>query len=130
MIDKDFDNKQVAQELDNLRNEAATLYRCKHPSIIRCIEFVDLEDLMFLVMEYKRGSDILKCMERQNLVTLDEERLHSMAVKIAEGISYLHNKGIIHRDIKSENILLSSEAEDAEPVICDFGFATRLLNGK
>ena len=85
---------------------------------------------MFLVMEYKGGSDILKCMERQNLVTLDEERLHSMAVKIAEGICYLHNKGIIHRDIKSENILLSSEAEDAEPVICDFGFATRLLNGK
>ena len=85
---------------------------------------------MFLVMDYYEGSDIQRSMERRNISRLDEERLQSIAISVAEGLVYLHNKGIIHRDIKQENILLSNQSDDAEPVICDFGFSIRLKDKK
>ena len=113
-----------------MRNEASKLYRCKHASIIKCIEFVETDSIMFLVMDYYEGSDIQRSMERRNISRLDEERLQNIAISVAEGLVYLHNKGIIHRDIKQENILLSNKSDDAEPVICDFGFSIRLKDKK
>ena len=85
---------------------------------------------MFLVMDYIKGSDIQRHMERRNINKLDEARLQSLAIPIAEGLVYLHNKGIIHRDVKQENILLSNETDESEPVICDFGFSVRLKDKK
>jgi serine/threonine protein kinase len=46
-----------------------------------------------------------------------------------EGVKYLHELGIIHRDLKLENIMMSSNNEDAIPKIVDFGLATSLRNG-
>ena len=42
----------------NLRKEAATLYRCKHPSLIKCIEFHETADIMYLVTEFCAGGDL------------------------------------------------------------------------
>ena len=57
---------------------------------------------------------------------MKEETLHFIVKKIAEGLKYLHNKGIVHRDIKAENILMSDKSDEAIPTIADFGFARRL----
>ena len=73
-----------------MRNEALSLYRCKHSSIIKCIEFVETDKSMLLVLEYYKGSDIQRSMERRNIRRIDEVRLRKIARQVAEGLVYLH----------------------------------------
>ena len=62
-------------------------------------------------------------MEQNNFEPLDEDRVKALSFSIAEGLKHMHERGIVHRDIKSENILLSDVTESSRPVICDFGCA-------
>ena len=48
---------------------------------------------------------------------------------IAEGLAYLHSKGIVHRDVKLNNIMLSNRNEEGVARIADFGFSTRVAQG-
>ena len=56
--------------------------------------------------------------------------MRSIARDIAEGLKYLHSKGIVHRDIKLDNIMLSNRNEDGIARIIDFGFAMRSVTGE
>ena len=85
---------------------------------------------MFLVTRFFEGGDLERFMSNRGLEKLDEERLHEIAFKIAEGLSYLHKKNIVHRDIKPENILLKDKTENSDVVLCDFGFSQRLKKEK
>ena len=60
---------------------------------------------------------------------MDEDRLRSVAYSIGEGLKYLHDKGIVHRDIKAENILMSDKSDESVPIIADFGYARRIADG-
>ena len=50
-------------------------------------------------------------MEQNNFEPLDEDRVKALSFSIAEGLKHMHERGIVHRDIKSENILLSDVTE-------------------
>ena len=54
---------------------------------------------------------------------LGEQRVKELGRQLAEGIAYLHSLGIVHRDLKLENIMLSDETDTAEPKIIDFGLS-------
>ena len=64
----------------HLRREAAALYRCRHPSLIKCIEFHETADIMFMVTEFCAGGDLQSSMEMHGLLALDEDRIHEIAV--------------------------------------------------
>ena len=83
-----------------------------------------------MVTDYYRGGDLQNRIEKLQLPSFSEDQIHEFAIKIAEGLNYLHNRGVIHRDLKPDNILLSSDVDISAPVICDFGFSRRLQNGK
>ena len=123
VIDKDTDGDSDLAHLQNLRVEASTLYRCRHPNIVRCIEFHEADDMMFMVTDFCTGGDLQTYMNKHELEVLSEDRLHAIAVKIGGALSYLHDKGVVHRDIKQDNILLKDTSDDSEPILCDFGFA-------
>jgi serine/threonine protein kinase len=68
---------------------------------------------------------------KQRNFKVKENHLKEIFIQIVEGVSYLHSLGIVHRDIKLENILMSDNSDYSKPVLIDFGLSTLLpLNKK
>ena len=112
-------------------NEAKILYKCSHPFIIRCIEVFEVTSIMYVVTEFCKTGD-LQMYQKQMCrgQPLDEERIKVLAKKIAQGVNYLHESGIVHRDLKLENILIDEKLGISIPIITDFGFAKIVGNEK
>jgi serine/threonine protein kinase len=76
-----------------------------------------------MVLEYAQGGSLLDFLK--NKIGRDEKR--KVLSGIIEGVSYLHGKGIAHRDLKLENILVFKESGEISVKLADFGFATKIL---
>jgi serine/threonine-protein kinase len=90
----------------------------KHPNIITIFEEGELSGYPYIAMEYVDGgtlSDYIK-----NKGVLAEDEVKGIIIPILEALEYAHRTGIVHRDIKSTNILLES---GGRPVLMDFGIA-------
>lgn len=98
--------------------EAVIAKRLDHPSIIRALDEGMCEEWPFIVYEYASGGSLQKHIETKGTIPFEEAM--SLILSIGEGLSYAHEQGIIHRDIKPDNILL---LDDGRPAISDFGLA-------
>ncbi len=87
-----------------------------HPNIIKLLEVFENSKRVFFVMEYASSGDLLKLLAEKKI--LNESDAKYMFVQICTGLRYIHNQGIIHRDIKLDNILLDNKLRCK---ICDFG---------
>jgi len=99
-------------------NEARTM-RLHHPNIMRIVDFGIVEDMPFLVMDYVSGGTMR---QRHPFGT----RLPLPAVveyvrQISEALQYAHDEGLVHRDVKPENMLFGA---NNEILLCDFGIVT------
>jgi len=100
--------------------EARSCGRLNHPNIVTIHDVVELaeEDAGFMAMEYVRGTN-LKMMMR--LGKLDDlEGVASIVRQVASALDYAHGAGVVHRDVKPANILLT---EDSQAKLTDFGIA-------
>lgn len=75
-----------------------------------------------MVLEYMQGQDLFDYFQKRDL-NLKEERVKEIAYQIGLGIEYLHKYGIVHRDLKLENIMMTDSTEGAYPKLVDFGLA-------
>eukprot|EP01156_Anaeramoeba_ignava_P023382 Anaeramoba_ignava/c21502_g1_i1.p1 GENE.c21502_g1_i1~~c21502_g1_i1.p1 ORF type:complete len:465 (-),score=129.03 c21502_g1_i1:128-1522(-) len=127
---KKFLKELRGSDLEMFYREVALLVKCKHPNIVETIGFhlLDKADPIkstyptCIVLEYvPRGSlsERLKKLLEKNL-RIKKDTIISYAIDIAEGMKYLHDKGVIHRDLKSGNILITNENHLK---IIDFGLA-------
>lgn len=98
--------------------EARTLARFKHPNIVRVTDFFEANNTAYMVMDYERGESLASLLRREG--TLDFERVRALLLPLLSGLETLHAAGVIHRDIKPDNIYLR---ESGEPVLIDFGSA-------
>ena len=98
---------------------------CQHPNISKLIDFFETSNHFFIVLELLQGGDLFDYLERRGHF-VPEERAKVLFRQICEGIDYLHSLGIVHRDLKIENIMMTSNEEDAVPKIIDFGLAVVL----
>lgn len=112
--------------------EAELLLRCRHRFIVRVLDLFfhegDTGLQLRLVMEYYALGDLFSQIERSwkaSLVT--EVMVMSYAVPIFYGLSYLHSRGIVHRDMKLENVLIGN---DGLPRIADFGLSNKKRGGR
>ncbi len=113
-------NQRIARRRRKLFfNEAKAAGRLRHPNVIATIDAGIDDSLRYIVMEYVPGAHTLDlfCVEG-NLLPID--RVISIMLKCAIALDYAHGKGVIHRDMKPKNVLLTQENEVK---ICDFGIA-------
>ena len=111
-----------AEFLERFRREARTVANLRHPNVITVFDFgQDERGVPYLVLEYIEGPTLADLMD----AGLDDSRIPNLLDQIAAGLDYAHGRGVIHRDIKPGNVLMT---EDGRAVLADFGLAW-LLEG-
>ena len=113
--------------LDRFRHEAQSVAALRHPNIVQVFDFGTEGSLYYMVMEFVEGPTLKKRIAeaRQEGDLLPLEEVGRIIDQVAQALDYAHRRGMIHRDVKPANILLSSEGE---AVLADFGVA-RMLEG-
>lgn len=103
---------------ERFRNEAVLLARLNHPNVTTLYNFSSEEDQRFMVMEYVEGITLEQLLKQEKV--LPSETVVRIISSAANGLQHAHEKGILHRDIKSSNIMIS---EKGEIKLMDFGIA-------
>jgi tRNA A-37 threonylcarbamoyl transferase component Bud32 len=102
--------------LERFRNEARAVAQLSHPNILRVHDFGEDKGFTYLVMEFLTGGTIKDLLNRR--LTLSETL--SLLAPLADALDYAHANGVVHRDIKSSNIMLDANGNS---VLTDFGLA-------
>ena len=74
------------------------------------IDIFENADYYHIVLEYMAGSDLFDYLKERNF-SLGEDRVRIIVWQLAQGIKYLHSYGIVHRDLKLENVMMSDTTE-------------------
>jgi serine/threonine protein kinase len=106
--------------LDNLINEIQILQTIKHPNIVELFHVYEGTQNVYLVMEYLPRGDLHKTLAQKK--KFSEDFCIKFAKSLLETLSYLHSKNIVHRDLKLENIIMTSYP-NCQFKIIDFGLA-------
>lgn len=107
------------------KNEASMLAHLQHPNIVGLIDYVEQDGGLFLIMEYVEGKGLDDLVKEQQ-VPLSIERAKKLMIQIVEAFIYAHKSGIIHRDVKPSNILVTA---DDQIKVLDFGIAKLVGEG-
>lgn len=110
-----------------LAMEIGIMKTCQNPSIVRFIDSYRVDDVVWVVMEYCGGGSLLEIVEIYDQFRLTERQVAFIARECVKALHYVHSMGRLHRDIKSNNILLSAKGHVK---ITDFGFAAQLTEEK
>ena len=113
-----------AKGLQRFKEEAQTLAKFSHPSIVKILGYFEANQTAYFVMEYEEGLDLSQYLKQKNAPHGQNEIL-SIMMPILEGLKEVHKYKYLHRDIKPGNILLRS---NNSPVLIDFG-ASKLVTG-
>ncbi|XVF55188.1 hypothetical protein PTKIN_Ptkin06aG0016800 [Pterospermum kingtungense] len=109
---------------DSLMSEIFILKRINHPNIIRLHDIIEVPGKIHLVLEYCKGGDLSMYITRHGSVP--EATAKHFMQQLAAGLQVLRDNNLIHRDLKPQNLLLSTNDSKAVLKIADFGFARSL----
>ena len=111
---------------DKFINENIALASCRHPNIVRVYSKMFREGkLRCMVMDFIEGENLASYLDRRDV--LSETEAIKLISQVGNALSYIHQQGFLHRDIKPDNILLRSS--DLSPVLIDFGLAREYTPG-
>lgn len=106
-------------------NEIIVMKESQHPNIVNFLDsFLVKSNELWVVMEYMEGGALTDIIENN---TLEEDQISSICLETCKGLGHLHSQSIIHRDIKSDNVLLDASGHVK---ITDFGFCAKLTDQK
>ena len=111
------------QSIKRFKGEADNLRRLCHPSVVRCLAFFLDDESPFIVMERVIGLSLLERIRqlRSTQTQAPAEEILGVAVRIARALEHMHSQNILHRDVKSTNIMIRDRNRSA--VLVDFGLA-------
>ncbi len=104
--------------LERFHAEVRIARQISHPNVCRVYDIAEVDGQPFISMEYVDGEDLADLLHR--IGRLPADKALETARKICAGLAAAHDKGVIHRDLKPQNIMLNKRGE---PVIMDFGLA-------
>src|SRR5688572_720280 len=105
--------------------EAETAAQLSHPHIVPIYTVDEMEGLVFFVMAYISGDNLAKRLHEHGVLQVDEVRRISR--EVGDALAYAHERGVVHRDIKPDNILL--DAATGRTMVTDFGIARAASEG-
>uniref|UniRef100_A0A672PKR2 non-specific serine/threonine protein kinase n=1 Tax=Sinocyclocheilus grahami TaxID=75366 RepID=A0A672PKR2_SINGR len=112
------------ERLHTLFREVRIMKTLHHPNIVQLFEVIETEKTLYLVMEYASGGEVFDYLVSHGRMKEIEARAKFR--QIVSAVHYCHQKNIVHRDLKAENLLLDA---DANIKIADFGFSNEFTLG-
>ena len=113
----------VPERVELLKNECRNTRRLVHPNIVRVFDFHRTEDLVFISMEYIEGENLVAF--RRRFESLSYLKVISFLQPVVDALAYAHNLGLVHRDVKSGNVLIDRHNT---PRLTDFGIAAVFIS--
>ncbi|XP_076830630.1 MAP/microtubule affinity-regulating kinase 3a isoform X2 [Brachyhypopomus gauderio] len=110
--------------LQKLFREVRIMKILNHPNIVKLFEVIETEKTLFLVMEYASGGEVFDYLVAHG--RMKEKEARAKFRQIVSAVQYCHQKHIVHRDLKAENLLLDA---DMNIKIADFGFSNEFTVG-
>jgi len=118
-IRKDLlDADNMAAAIARFRNEAMAAGRLNHPGIIAIYDYGDAGDTAYIAMEYAEGQGLRDTLRARGAVKLTD--IAGMMAQLLDALDYAHQRGVVHRDIKPGNIIITM---DGKLKVTDFGIA-------
>ena len=114
-----------AEMVERFRREAEAACQLVHPHICGIIDYGALGESIYLVMPFLSGGSLADLLARDR--TVPHGRSSGIAAQVACALDYAHRRGIVHRDVKPDNILFD---EDGHAFITDFGIATARFHAR
>ena len=114
------------EEIYNLSREGRLISNLVHPNIIKIYSFYTYENYLYNVMEFAKGGELTQLINAKE--PIPEPQIKNIFKQIYDAVQYLHNKSIIHRDLKTNNIVFLDE-EKTHVAIIDFGISSTSCGG-
>jgi len=108
-------------------NEITIMSMMNHSNTVNFLDAYSVDGILWVVMEYVEGCSLTEIVEQNIGQKTKESFIAYITSRVVEGLIYLHDNNIIHRDIKSDNILLGS---NSDVKITDFGYSAQLTPGE
>jgi len=115
----EFDGEALEEVKARFFREAEAAGRLSHPNIVTVYDVGEEDDLAYIAMDYLRGEALSQHAREDALLPL--ERVLSIGVHVAEALHYAHEQGVVHRDVKPANMVLTMD--EYEVKVTDFGVA-------
>ncbi len=107
--------------VERFRREARAVAQLSHPNIVTVIDRGEHDDRQFIVFEYVDGENLKALVEREG--PLPEREAIELALQVARALGFAHEQGLVHRDVKPQNVLLN---DGGQAKVTDFGIARSL----
>jgi len=114
-----------ADTRERFRREARVAAKLTHPNIVPLHTFGDVDGMLYFVMGYVKGESLADRLRHEGKLPAEEVR--RILAEVADALHYAHKQGVVHRDIKPDNILLNEET--GRPMLTDFGVAKAKASG-
>lgn len=116
-------------EINSIRRrlhlETQLMKTLNHPNVLQMYETFETEKYLMIATEYISGGDLLSLLKKRS--RLSEPTVKTLFKQLLEGLKYMHSQGIIHRDVKLDNILLDA---DSTIKLCDLGVSKLIRPGE